>query len=314
MKIVIVGYFTQISKSTIKKYFPIDWDVAIVPPGNEMLQHMGDCQVIIPEHIKVDRDLLSMAKKLKLVQTGAGYDNVDIDACTQRGIWVANAAGVNAQAVAEHVMALMLSYYKNIPYLDRFMKSRTDEKQLNYTGNELNGKTIGIIGFGAVGKKVAEFCRVFGMNVLAHARHAVVPPDSFVKMTDFDHLVSVSDIVTVHASLNPQTKQLIDKGVFKKMKNTALFINTARGGVVNENDLIAALKEKEISGACLDVFASEPLPMDSELRDLSNVILTPHTAGMPDGVKLHKKRYDFFVNNINRIKNGEEPESKLNQV
>lgn len=101
MKILIVGYFTQISKSNIKKYFPNDWDIVIVPPGKEMLHHIGDCQVIIPEHIKVDRDLLSMAKKLKLVQTGAGYDNVDIDACTQLGIWVANAAGVNAQAVVK---------------------------------------------------------------------------------------------------------------------------------------------------------------------------------------------------------------------
>ncbi|RTE10948.1 NAD(P)-dependent oxidoreductase [Paenibacillus whitsoniae] len=314
MKILIVGHFTQNSKSTIKTYFPNDWDIVIVPPGEEMLHHIGDCQVIIPEHIKVDRDLLSKAKNLKLVQTGAGYDNVDIDACTQLGIWVANAAGVNAQAVAEHVMALMLSYYKNIPYLDKFMKTRIDEKQLDYIGSELKGKTVGIIGFGAVGKKVAEFCKVFDMNVLVTARHAVVQPDSFVKMTDFDNLVSVSDIVTVHTSLSPQTKQLIDKGVFKKMKNTALFINTARGGIVNENDLIAALKNKEISGACLDVFESEPLSIDSELRDLSNVILTPHTAGMPDGVKLHKKRYDFFVNNIKHIKNGEEPESKLNQV
>lgn len=314
MKILIVGYFTQISKSNITKNFPKDWDIVIVPPGKEMLHHIEDCQVIIPEHVKVDRNLLSMAKNLKLVQTGAGYDNVDIDACTQLGIWVANAAGVNAQAVAEHVMALMLSYYKNIPYLDRFMKNRIDEKQLDYTGSELKGKTIGIIGFGAIGKKVAEFCSVFDMNVLAYARSAVVQSDSIVKLTDFDNLVSVSDIVTVHASLNPQTKQLVNKGVFKKMKNTALFINTARGGIVNENDLIAALKDGEISGACLDVFESEPLSIESELRNLSNVILTPHTAGMPDGVKLHKKRYDFFVNNIKHVKNGEEPESKLNQL
>lgn len=105
-------------------------------------------------------------------------------------------------------MALMLSYYKNIPYLDSFM--------------------------------------VFDMNVLVHARQAGVQPDSYVQMTDFDNLVSASDVVTVHASLNPQTKQLIDQEVFKKMKNTALFINTARGGIVNENDLIAALKNRTI--------------------------------------------------------------------
>jgi phosphoglycerate dehydrogenase-like enzyme len=314
MKILMIGYFTEISKATILKQFPENWNVVIVPPGEEMLHNIEDCQVIIPEHVKVDRGLLSMAKQLKLVQTGAGFDNVDIDACTQLGIWVANATGVNAKAVAEHVMALILSYYKNIPFLDTFMKSRRDVNQLDYTGSELEGKTIGIIGMGAVGKKVAKFCRAFDMNVLAYARNPVVPPDDFVKMTDFDHLVRSSDIVTVHASLNQQTKHMIDKEVFRKMKNTALFINTARGGIVNERDLIDALKNRDIAGACLDVFESEPLPTDSELRNLSNVILTPHTAGMPDGFKFHKKRYDFFVNNIKRIENGEAPESRLNQL
>ncbi|SHL37370.1 D-isomer specific 2-hydroxyacid dehydrogenase, NAD binding domain [Anaerocolumna jejuensis DSM 15929] len=152
------------------------------------------------------------------------------------------------------------------------------------------------------------------MNVLAYARKAVVQPDGFVKMTDIDYLVSASDIVTVHASLNPQTKQLIDKEVFKKIKNTSLFINTARGGIVNEKDLIGALKIGDIAGACLDVFESEPLSTDSELRNLSNVILTPLTAGMPDGLKFHKKRYDFVMNNIKRVENGEEPESKRNQL
>ena len=260
MKVLIVGYFTQIAKSNITSHFPKDWDIVIIPPGKEMLHYIEDCQVIIPEHIKVDHNLLSKAKNLKLVQTGAGYDNVDIDACTQLGIWVANAAGVNAQAVAEHVMALMLSYYKNIPFLDTFMKNRIDENQLDYTGSELKGKTIGIVGFGAIGKKVAEFCRVFDMNVLAYTRNAVVQPVGFVKMADFDNLVRTSDIVTVHASLNPQTKQLIDKEVFKKMKNTALFINTARGGIVNEKDLIDALKNRDISGAlmCLNLNRFQP--------------------------------------------------------
>ncbi|MCL1631932.1 NAD(P)-binding domain-containing protein [Sporolactobacillus sp. CPB3-1] len=314
MKILIVGNFTETSKATIARYFPEDWDIVTVPPGKEMLHHLEDCQVLIPEHIKVDHNLLSVAKKLKLVQTGAGFDNVDINACTQLGIWAANAAGVNAQAVAEHVMALMLSYYKNIPLLDVFMKKRMDENQLDYTGSELAGKTIGIIGLGAVGKKVAKFCSAFDMNVLAYARHAAAQSDSFVKMTDFDHLVGESDIVSVHIPLNPQTKQLINKAVFKKMKNEALFINTARGGIVNERDLTDALKNRDISGACLDVFESEPLPINSELRSLDNVILTPHTAGMPDGLKFHKKRYDFFVNNIKRVANGKEPESKLNQL
>ncbi len=314
MKVLIVGYFTEISKLNIVRSFPREWNIIIVPPGEEMLHHIEDCQVIIPEHVKIDRDLLSQAKQLKLVQTGAGYDNVDIDACTQLGIWAANAAGVNAQAVAEHVMALILSYYKNIPFLNAFMKNKIDQNRLDYTGSEISGKTIGIIGYGAIGKKVAEFCKVFDMNVLVYARNAAAQSDGVAQITNFDDLISTSDIVTVHTSLNPQTQKLIDKEVFKKMKNTTLFINTARGGIVNEKDLINALKNRDISGACLDVYETEPLPIDSEFRNLSNVILTPHTAGMPDGLKFHKKRYDFFVNNIKRVQNGKEPESKLNQL
>jgi D-3-phosphoglycerate dehydrogenase len=152
------------------------------------------------------------------------------------------------------------------------------------------------------------------MNVLAYSRSSVIPSGCFVKMTNFDDLIQVSDIVSVHTALNQQTKHIIDQAVFKKMKRSALFINTARGGIVNEKDLIEALKNKNISGACLDVFESEPLSFDSELRDFSNVILTPHTAGMPDGFKFHKKRYDFFINNIKRVENGEEPKNKLNQL
>jgi phosphoglycerate dehydrogenase-like enzyme len=314
MKVLIVGYFNDISKSNIINYFPADWDIVVVPPGKEMLPHIEDCQVLIPEHIKVDSSLLSIAKNLKLVQTGAGFDNVDIDACTQFGIWAANAAGVNAQAVAEHVMALIFSYYKNIPFLDFFMKNRLDEKQLDYAGSELAGKTIGIIGLGAIGKRVAKFCQTFDMHVLAYARNPAIAFDSFIEITDFATLLSTSDIVTVHIPLTQQTKQLIGKSTFKQMKNSALFINTSRGGVVYEHDLIDALKNNDIAGACLDVFESEPLALDSALRDLKNVILTPHTAGMPDGLKFHKKRYDFFVNNIKRVESGKEPESKLNSL
>ncbi|GGH50908.1 hypothetical protein GCM10008014_16350 [Paenibacillus silvae] len=231
MKILVVGHFSETSKSNIVRYFPQEWNVVIVPPGEEMLHHMEDCHVLIPEHIKVDHSLLSIAKTLKLVQTGAGFDNVDVPACTELGIWVANAAGVNAQGVAEHVMALILSYYKNIPFLDTFMKNKMDENHLEYMGSELEGKTIGIISLGAIGKKVAAFCKAFDMNVLAYARNANVQSDGFVTMTDFDTLVSTSDIISVHIPLNQQTRQLINKAVFKKMKDTTLFINTSPAGL-----------------------------------------------------------------------------------
>ena len=314
MKILIVGYFTESSQVKIMNEFPKDWEIIITPPSEDMLRHIEDCHVLIPEHIQVDNKLLATAKNLKLVQTGAGFDNVDINACTASGIWAANAAGVNAQAVAEHVLALILSYYKNIPFLDSFMKNKSNQDQLTYTGSEIAGKTIGIIGLGAVGKKVAALCQAFDMNVFACARNATTRSDPSIKMTTFDDLIQKADIVSVHIALNPQTKHLIDAAVFKKMKHSALFINTARGGIVNESDLIEALKNQEIAGACLDVFETEPLPVNSELLNLRNVILTPHTAGMPDGLKFHKKRYAFFINNIRLVDAGKKPESSLNQI
>lgn len=314
MKVLIVGEFTKETKESIVPFFSNKWEVVIVPPGEEMMKHLEDCQVLIPEHVQVDEELLAKAKKLKFIQTGAGYDNIDVAACTKFGVRVANAAGVNAQAVAEHVMALMLAYFKNILKLDTFMKNRENENDLSYTGSELEGKTIGIIGMGAVGKKVATFCQAFGMNVLAYARHTVGTANGTVKMCSLDKLVRESDIVSIHVSLNPQTKKLIDETVFKKMKKSAVIINTARGGIVAEQDLIEALQTGEIAGACLDVYEKEPLAKDSVLRDMQNVILTPHTAGMPDGYKIHQKRYTFFVANIERIIKGEQPQNNLNNV
>lgn len=313
MKILLVGHFNEIAKSKIIACFPAAWEVVIVPSGPDMQRHLADCQVLIPEHVRVDQDLLASAPKLRLVQTGAGFDNVDISACTRLGIWAANASGVNAQAVAEHVLALMLAYYKNIPFLDGFMKKRIDEERLDYTGSELSGKTIGIVGWGAIGQKVAALCGAFDMRVLAYSRHTE-QSGGRAEMTEMDTLLRTSDIVSVHAALNPQTQRSINQAVFGKMKNTALLINTSRGKIVHESELIGALKNGEIAGACLDVFDTEPLPIDSELRDLDNVILTPHTAGMPDGRKFHQKRYDFFIRNIQRVERGEEPESKLNQL
>ncbi len=313
MKILLVGHFNEIAKSKIEACFPAAWEVVIVPPGPDMQRHLADCQVLIPEHVQVDQDLLAAAPKLRLVQTGAGFDNVDISACTRLGIWAANASGMNAQAVAEHVLALMLAYYKNIPFLDGFMKKRIDEERLDYTGSELSGKTVGIVGWGAIGQKVAALCGAFDMRVLVYSKHAEQSGGA-AEMTDLDTLLRTSDIVSLHAALNPRTQRSINKTVFGKMKNTALLINTSRGKIVHEGELIDALKNGEIAGACLDVFDTEPLPTDSELRDLDNVILTPHTAGMPDGRKFHQKRYDFFIRNIRYVQNGEEPESKLNQL
>ena len=310
MKVLIVGYYTEDTVSRIREVFPREWEVTAVQPGEEK-DHIQDTDILIPEHIKVDEELLGRAARLKLVQTGAGYDNVDIEACTRHGVRAANAAGVNADAVAEHTFAMILGYYKNLPFLDTFMKQRRDEKLLYYNGAELKGRTIGIIGLGAIGRRVAAYCNAMGIHVLGYDPFVKECAD-YITLSSLEELLKTSDIITVHVYLNEETRHMFSRETFEKMKNTALLVNTARGGIVCQEDLIEALKTGQIGGACLDVFEEEPLPVESELRDLPNVILMPHTAGMPEGLKFHKTRYEFFRRNIEAVMEGKEVESKLN--
>jgi D-3-phosphoglycerate dehydrogenase len=311
MKVVIIGHFTEYSRSCILPLFPKDWTIDITTPENAATS-LYDADVVIPEHIRVDSVFLNKAPNLKLIQTGAGYDNVDIEECTRRGIWAANAAGVNTVAVAEHVLAFILAWFKNIPHLDEFMKNKQDEARLFYAGDELEGKTVGIFGVGAIGKKVARYCNALNMRVIGHARRPIETKEK-IEMVPRETLYRESDILTVHVSLNDQTRHIIDASVFKSMKDTAILINTSRGPIVHEHALIEALKNKTIAGACLDVFDNEPLSLDSPLRDFKNVLITPHTAGMPDGPKFHKARYRFFLDNIMAVIGGKAPAGALNK-
>ena len=309
MKVVITGFFPETAKDRIRGSFPRVWDVKIVLP-DEAEQELTDADVLIPEHIRIDEGILQKAPKLKLVQTGAGYDNVDVNACTRHGVQVCNAAGVNANAVAEHVMALILCWYKNILKLDKFLKADSDEGELNYFGAELSDKTIGLVGFGHVGKKVAEYGNAFHMKVLVYSHR---PTDAAgTEQRDLDSLLRDSDIVSLHVPLNESTRHMINADVFSKMKSDSVLVNTSRGGVIDEPQLLQALEKGLIGGACLDVFEEEPLRRDHPFRRMENVIVTPHTAGLPDGVKYHKKRYAFFVKNIERVMKGETPECRIN--
>ena len=311
MKVVITGFFPDAAKDRILESFPSAWTVRIVMP-DEAEQELTDADVLIPEHILINDEILQKAPKLKLVQTGAGYDNVDLCACTMHGVQVCNAAGVNANAVAEHVMAFILCWYKNIVKLDRFLKMDSDEGGLSYCGAELTEKTIGLVGFGHVGKKVAEYCNAFHMNVLVCSRKPTGAAG--IEQRDLDSLVRDSDIVSLHVSLNESTRHMINADVLAKMKADAVLINTSRGGVIDEPQLLHALEKGLIGGACLDVFEDEPLRPDHPFRSLENVILTPHTAGLPDGVKYHRKRYEFFVRNIERVMNNEIPDCRINHL
>ena len=310
MKVVIVGKFSDRTKHFILSKFPHDWKIAIVT-SEELHREVNDAEVIIPEHQIIDGPLLDRAKYLKLVQTGAGYDNVMIDECTKRGIYVANAAGINALAVAEHVFAYIVCWYKNIIYLDGIMKR--GQYGVDYAGSELSGKVIGIVGLGNIGREVACLANAFKMKVLGYHTRSI-DTNLEIQFTDLETLLRLSDIITLHVSLNDKTRNMIGRKELELMKEDSFLINTSRGPVVDEAALIEALQSKKIGGAGLDVFETEPLPKDSPLRKLNNVILTPHTAGSPDGLKFHHKRFEFFVENIRRVSEHKPPINALNQI
>ena len=310
MKVIIFRKAPERIKQLIIGQFPLQWQVAVLGI-DEITTELIDADAIIPEGEPVDAVFLDRAKNLKLVQTGAGYDNVNIEECTLRKIYVANAAGVNARAVAEHVLAFILCWCKNMARLDRVIKS--GKWDFEYIGGELSGKIIGIVGMGNIGKEVARLAAAFDMKVLGYHRHPI-DSDLDFESTDFETLLRRSDIVSVNVRLTSQTRHMIGQRQLELMKNDAFFVNTARGAVVDETALVEALRTGQIAGAGLDVFENEPLPENSPLRQFNNVILTPHMASEPDALYFHAKRFKFSAENIGRVSRGELPLNVLNKI
>jgi len=232
----------------------------------------------------VDRNLIGRAPNLLAVSSsGAGYDVVDVAACTEAGIIVCNQAGANREAVAEHALGLMLGLSKKIALVNRALRSSTHLDRFLFQGNDLRGKTIGIVGYGNIGKRLGEFCRgLFAMTVLVYDPYLT---DEQVTAaggipTSFSDLLARSDFVSVNCPRNDETMGMFRLAQFAQMKPSAYFVNTARGGIHDEEDLASALRQKLIAGAGLDVYLKEPPPAHHPLLLMDNVISTPHTAGV----------------------------------
>lgn len=247
------------------------------PPASidEYLCRVDGADIAVVSHFKLPARAFDLPN-LKLVSlTRTGFDDVDLDAATLKGIAVANAPGYSDEAVAEHVFALLLSFLRRIPEADFWMREERFECTA-FEGRELRGKTLGVIGAGRIGSRVSEIARCFGMEVLAYdVRLGNGGKFTYVGL---DRLCAESDFITVHLPLTPDTKGIIDGEAFRRMKPGAVLINTARGPIIDQQALLAALGERRIAGACLDVFDQEPLPSDSPLLGLSNTLLTPHIA------------------------------------
>ena len=236
--------------------------------------------LIVRSAVEVNAELLAHAPKLRVVgRAGVGVDNIDLEAATRQGIAVMNTPGANAIAVAEQTLAMMLALARHLCRADALMHAGKWEKK-SLQGTELRGKTIGIIGLGRIGMEVARRAKAFGMELIAHDPFVstTVAKEQGIRMAELEEVYAAADYLTLHVGLTPQTEGMINAESLKKMKRGARLVNCARGELVDQAALAHALKQGQIGGAALDVFAEEPLK-NSPLTSMENVVLSPHIGG-----------------------------------
>lgn len=267
--------------------------------------------IIIRSRTKMTREVIEKAKNLKIIaRAGVGVDNVDLDAATEHGIMVVNAPQSTSITVAEHAMGLILSLSRKIAIADASVKAGKWEKS-KFMGIEIRNKTLGVIGMGRIGSEVVKRAKAFEMDVIVYDPYISeeVAKDLGVEIVELDYLVQNADVMTIHVPLTPETKGLLSKREFDMMKDTAIILNCARGGIIDEADLYEALKEKPELKAGLDVYENEPLT-DSPLTTLDNVVLTPHIAASTK--EAQRDAAIIVAKQVAEVINNEVPSNVLN--
>jgi phosphoglycerate dehydrogenase-like enzyme len=242
-----------------------------------IIDRSKDAEIVIVSTIRLTEKFILSCPNLKMIAVAfTGCDHIPLSLCREKGIIVCNAAGYSTRAVAELAIGLMIDLLRKVTLLDA--QTRQGRGRNGFLGRELSGKTVGVIGTGSIGLNVARILKVFGCNIVAYSR-SISPKASElgIHYLPLDEVLSISDIVTIHTPLTPQTQNLIGERELSLMKSSAILINTARGGVVDRLALARALNEKRISGTGLDVFEIEPpLPIDHPLLHTPNTIVVPH--------------------------------------
>jgi glyoxylate reductase len=306
----------------LKKYYNVEvWDRYQPPPYEVLLEKVRGVDAIASLlSDKIDCNLLQQAKKLRIIaQYAVGYDNIDVECATRLGIYVTNTPGVSTEATAELTWALILAVARRIVEADAFVRwgewwrTRTGWHPHMILGMELKGKTLGIIGLGRIGSRVAEIGKAFGMKIVYYdlTRNEALEKQLGAEYRDLDTLLREADVVSIHVPLTKETYHMIDEERLRKMKRTAILINTARGAVVDTNALVKALSEGWIAGAGLDVFEQEPLPPNHPLTAFKNVVLVPHI-----GSATYESRHamaELVAENLIAFYEGREPPTLVNK-
>ncbi|WP_168790112.1 hydroxyacid dehydrogenase [Paraburkholderia aromaticivorans] len=287
MKRVVISEFMDASAvDKLRADFEVQYDPSLVEVPETLREALADAHaLIVRNRTQVTRALLDGAPSLLAVgRLGVGLDNIDLDACAGRGVTVHPATGANAQAVAEYVIASALLLLRGVYFASTDVADGRWPRTALSNGRELAGATLAVIGFGGIGQLVARLARALGMQVVGHdpqlSTDAPCWRETGARAVSLDDALRCADVVTLHVPFLPATRNLLDGARIAMLKKGAVVINTARGGIVDEVALAAALRTGHVAGAALDVFANEPLAAASPLAGAPNLILTPHIAGL----------------------------------
>lgn len=278
----------------------------------KLLKEAADADIILCNKTVIDKEVFDAAENLKYIGLFAtGYNNIDIEYAKQKGVTVCNAGSYSTDAVTQQVIGYILMHYTAIPEYNEFVKNGGWKKSavfspLVFFSDEVAGKTLGIVGYGSIGKSVEKAAKGLGMNVIVYTR--TVRENGETRFTDLDTLLKESDIVTLHCPLNAQSADMMNAEAFARMKDGAFFINTSRGGTVDENALYDALSSGKLSGAAVDVLKKEPMSKDCPLDKAPNLIITPHTAWAP--LTTRKRLLGIVESNIEAFLKGV-PQNKI---
>jgi phosphoglycerate dehydrogenase-like enzyme len=279
-------------------------------PDDQKEACLAPAEYFITSHYPITRELLAKAPRLKMIQkAGTGLNNIDLEAAAQRGVMVSVVSGANSSTVAEMTIGAILSIYRKLTFLDRETKRGKWLMQEHRAQMfDMKGKTHGIIGFGVIGKIVAELSQAFGTAVMYFDVKRLPPASESalgVTYAPLEHLLSTSDIISLHIPLLPETKNLIGEREIRLMKPNAVIINVARGHIIDEQALAEALQSGRLLGAAMDAWASEPINPDNPLLKLDSVLATPHIAG--GTFDAMDAMFRLCLENIQRVASGETP-------
>ncbi|TKH12627.1 D-2-hydroxyacid dehydrogenase [Peribacillus simplex] len=307
-KLIISQNLNELLLQKIKELVP-EWTVITGRSPEIWRDHIADAEVIAGW--KAEMSVSIDASEVKWIQTwSAGVNALPLENLEQKNVQITTANGVHAYPISETIFALMLALTRKV---DTYIKQQqTKTWHHAHMKQEIHEKTIGIIGVGKIGKETAKIAKAFGMTVLG-MRHSDISEEFVDEMFTQEHLNDLlprCDYIVVTLPLTPETRNMFGKKEFKLMKRSAFFINIGRGNLVIQNELVQALMDKEIAGAGLDVFETEPLPENSPLWELDNVIITPHTSG---NTEFHDQRliHDIFMPNLKNYLNGKTPSTNL---